>query len=72
MGMTVTPDGQVHYYAKRGVEKLTSADYLYSSWPYGYHAENFATMFYNVVNNDDGRSWSTKWIVDDPAVYVLR
>lgn len=72
LGMSVTPDGQVHYYAKQGVANLTSADYLYSSWPYGYHAETFATMFYNVVNADNGRSWSTKWIVDDPAVYVFR
>ena len=72
LGMSVTPDGQVHYYAKKGVKNLTSADYLYSSWPYGYHAEKFATLFYNVVNNDDGRTWTTKWIVDDPAVYVFR
>jgi hypothetical protein len=71
LGMSVTPDGQVHYYAKKGVENLTSKDYLYSSWPYGYRAEKFATLFFNVVNNDDGRTWTTKWIVDDPAVYVL-
>ena len=71
LGMSVTPDGQVHYYAKKGVENLTRKDYLYSSLPYGYRAEKFATLFYNVVNNDDGRTWTTKWIVDDPAVYVL-
>ena len=71
LGMSVTPDGRVHYYAKQGVEDLTARDYLYSSKPYGFTAETFATMFYNVVNQDDGNTWSTRWIVDDPAVYTL-
>jgi hypothetical protein len=30
------------------------------------------TFFFNIVNNDDGRTWSTKWIIDDPELYVLR
>ena len=71
LGMSVTPDGQVHYYAKPGVEDLSSRDYIWSSFPYNYQAEQFATMFFNVVNRDDGRSWSTPWIVDEPALYVL-
>ena len=33
---------------------------------------NQITNFYNVVNMDDGRTWSTKWIVDDPKVFVTR
>ena len=72
LGMSVTADGRVHYYARRGVQDLTAQDYLYSSKPYGFTAERFATMFYNVVNKDDGYTWSTRWIVDDPAVYTLR
>jgi hypothetical protein len=72
LGMSFTPDGQVHYYAKPGVEKLTQKDYLRSSFPYGYNALQVNTFFFNVVNQDDGRSWSTEWIVDDPEVYVLQ
>jgi hypothetical protein len=70
-GMTFTPDGMVHYYAKPGVGKLTAADRLASTVPYGTKVENFNTIFFNVVNMDDGRTWSTEWIVDDPEIYVL-
>ena len=70
LGMSVTPDGQVHFYASEGVDKLTPADYLYSSFPYGYQAENFATQFFNICNRDDGRTISTPFIIDDPAIYV--
>ena len=71
-GMSFTPDGKVHYYASPGVDRLTQADYLTSNYPYGAKAKNFVTFFYNVVNMDDGRTWSTKWIVDDPRVFVMR
>jgi hypothetical protein len=70
LGMTFTPDGRVHYYAREGVGDLTSKDHLYSGFPYGYRCEQTSTFFFNVVNQDDGRSWSTRWIVDDPKVYV--
>ena len=70
-GMTFTPDGRVHYYAKPGVGKFSPADLLASTIPYGTKVENFNTIFFNVVNQDDGRSWSTEWIVDDPEIYVL-
>lgn len=70
LGMSYTPDGMVHYYAKAGVENLTEADHLTSQFPYGYRAQTFTTFFYNIVNWDNGRMWSTEWIVDDPAVYV--
>lgn len=72
MGMSVTPDGMVHYYAAPGVDDLTEDDYITSQLPYGYRAERFRTFFYNVCSADDGRQWSTEWIVDDPQVYVLR
>ena len=72
MGMSVTPDGMVHYYAAPGVDDLTEDAYITSQLPYGYRAERFRSFFYNVCSADDGRRWSTEWIVDDPQVFVLR
>ena len=72
MGMSVTPDGMVHYYASPGVDKLTEDDYITSQFPYDYRCERFRTFFYNICSADDGRRWSTAFIVDDPKVYVLR
>jgi len=71
-GMSFTPDGRVHYYASPGVDRLTQADYITSQSPYGARTNQFVTFFFNVVNPDDGQTWSTGWIVDDPEVYVLR
>jgi hypothetical protein len=70
--MSVTPDGMVHYYASPGVEDLTEDDYITSQFPYSYRAERFRTFFYNICSADDGRRWSTSFVVDDPKVYVLR
>jgi len=72
LGMSFTPDGKVHYYAKPGVEKLTAQDYLMSTFPYGYQALQVNTFFFNVVNQDDGRTWSTEFVIDDCEVYVLQ
>jgi len=72
LGMSVTPDGMVHYYAKPGVEELTEDDYISSQFPYDYRAERFRTFFYNICSADDGHRWSTAFIVDDPKVYLLR
>jgi len=72
LGMSFTPDGRVHYYGRQGVENLQASDHLYSSFPYGFKAERFATHFFNSVNNNDGRTWSTPIVIDDPAVYTLR
>lgn len=71
-GMSVTPDGRVHYYASPGVDDLTAADHLYTSFPYSYRAEYFATQFFNSVNTYTGRNWSTPFIIDDTSVYTLR
>lgn len=71
MGMSVTPDGQVHYYAKPGVEDLTQADYITSQFPYGYSAQKYRTFFFNVCNRSDGKTWSTPFVIDDPALYVV-
>lgn len=72
LGMSVTPDGMVHYYASPGIDELTEEDYITSQFPYDYRAERFRTFFYNVCSADDGRRWSTSFIIDDPKVYVLR
>jgi len=72
IGVSITPDGMAHYYASPGVDDLTPEDRLTSQYPYGYRAEAFKTFFFNVCSGDDGRTWSTAWVVDDPKVYVVR
>jgi hypothetical protein len=72
MGMSVTPDGMVHYYAKPGVDDLTEEDYITSQFPYDYRCERFRTFFFNICSADDGVRWSTAFIIDDPKVFVLR
>lgn len=71
LGMSFTPDGQIHYYASAGVEDLTADDYILSSYPYGYKALTFNNFFFNVANWDNGRTWSTPWVIDDPKIYVI-
>ena len=70
LGMSVTPDGMVHYYISKGVDDLTKEDYVTSQFPYGYKAEVFKTFFFNVCNRDDGRTKSTDWVIDDPEFFV--
>jgi hypothetical protein len=72
LGMSVTPDGMVHYYAAPGVDELTEDAYITSQFPYNYRAERLRTFFYNVCSADNGQQWSTSFIVDDPKVYLLR
>ncbi|MCH2115240.1 MAG: hypothetical protein MK171_10070 [Pirellulales bacterium] len=71
LGMSVTPNGQVHYYAKPGVEDLTAKDHLTSQFPYSYSAQRFRTFFFDVCNRDDGKTWSTPFVIDDPKLYVV-
>lgn len=68
-GMSITGDGRCHYFAKPGVGDLTSADYITSTLPYGIRGSYFNTIFFNVCSADNGQSWSTPWIVDDPQVF---
>ncbi len=70
-GMSFTPDGQVHQYAHAGIDDLTESDLLFSSFPYGNKTQLVDAFFVNVANLDNGRTWSTPWIIDDPAVYVV-
>ncbi|MBA3313176.1 MAG: hypothetical protein M3552_02325 [Planctomycetota bacterium] len=72
VGMTVNPNGSVSFYAKPGVENLTGADHIATTLPYGYQAERFSTLFFNITSANDGRTWSTPFVIDDPQVYVLR
>jgi hypothetical protein len=72
IGMSFTPDGRVHYFASPGVDDLTIRDHIASHIPYSYQAEQFNTMFFNITSRDDNKTWSTPWIIDDPAVYVRR
>ena len=72
IGMSFTPDGRVHYFASPGVDNLTYRDHIASYFPYGYQAQEFNTMFFNITSRDDGKTWSTPWVIDDAAVYVLR
>ncbi len=69
LGMSFTPDGKVHYYARKGVGNLTRADHITSQFPYGFRAERFQTIFFNIVSPDNGRTSSTEWIVDDPMLF---
>jgi hypothetical protein len=71
LGISMSANGMVHYYAKSGVDDLTANDYITSHYPYGYRCESFRSFFFNVVNGDDGKNWTTPWIVDDPKVFVL-
>lgn len=70
LGLSFTSDGQVHYYASEGVDDLTADDHIMSSFPYGMHCMTFNNFFFNVANWENGRNWSTKWIIDDPQVFV--
>ena len=72
LGMSFTPDGQVHYYAGPGVDDLTEEDYITSQYPYGFQCESFKTFFFNVCNGDDGKTWSTAWIIDDPTLFYVK
>ena len=72
IGMTVTPEGRFHVYIKQGVGNLTAKDHVSSTQPYGYSAERFSTIFFNITSANDGKTWSTPFIVDDPEVFVAR
>lgn len=70
LGMSFTADGQVHYYASPGIDGLTPEDHISSQFPYGFRAWHFETFFFDLIGGDDGRHWSTAWIIDDPSLYL--
>lgn len=67
-GMSFTPDGSVHYFAKPGVEELTGNDRISSQFPYSYRCEYLQAFFFNVCSGDNGQ-WSTPWIIDNAELY---
>lgn len=71
LGMSFSPDGQVHYYAHEGVEDLTAKDHLASQYPYGFRCEQLDNFFFDIVSGDNG-NWSTPWVVDEAALYYSR
>jgi hypothetical protein len=71
LGISFSEDGQVHYYAHQGVADLTAEDHLMSSYPYGERCLTMNNFFFNVANMDNGHTWSTPWVIDDPKVYVI-
>ncbi len=72
LGMSITPEGAVQFYAHAGIDDLRAEDMISSQFPYGFQAQRLQTFFFDVVNRDDGRSWSTDWIIDDPSLYYQR
>ena len=72
LGLSFSPDGMVHYFARPGVEELTMEDHITSQFPYGYKTEQLKTFFFNVCTQDDGKTWSTPWVIDDPKVYFIK
>ena len=72
LGMSFTADGQVHYYASPGVDDLTAKDHIASQNPYGFRCQRFETFFFDIIAADDGRTWSTPWIIDDASLYLAR
>lgn len=70
LGISVSDNGAVHYYARPGIEDVTIDDYITTQYPYNYKAETFRSAFFNVVNADNGKSWTTTWIVDDTYVFL--
>lgn len=72
LGLSFSPDGMVHYFASPGVDALTMDDHITSQFPYGYRTEWMKTYFFNVCTRDDGRTWSTPWVIDDPKAYFVK
>lgn len=70
LGMSFSANGAVHYYARPGVDNLTAADYIDSQYPYGYRCERFRNFFFNVVNGDNGKTWTTPFVIDDPKLFL--
>jgi hypothetical protein len=70
LGLSVTPDGMCHFYAREGIEKLTEKDHLASYYCYGFRAQRLDLFFFNVVTGDNGKTWSTPWVIDDPEFFA--
>jgi hypothetical protein len=70
LGISMTADGRSHFFAREGVGDLTADDHLGSYMCYNWRGVSFTTFFFNVMNFDNGRSWSTPWVVDNAFLHV--
>jgi hypothetical protein len=70
LGMSFTPDGMVHYFIRQGTEDLQSSDRVASVYPYNFQAVYFIDVFFDVFGSNDNQTWTTGWVIDDPAVYL--
>jgi len=72
LGMSVTPDGMIHYYASPGIDPLKPEDHLTSQYPYSFRAYQFRTFFFDVCNRNDGKTWSTPFVIDNAELHVVK
>jgi hypothetical protein len=70
LGMSFSPDGMIHYYAHAGVDDLTAEDRVASHRPYNFKTLYLIDCFFDVFGANNGQTWTTGWIIDDPAVYT--
>jgi hypothetical protein len=70
LGMGFSPDGRIHYFAAEGVDNLTVEDRIAVHHSYGFRCQNFRNAFFDVFSANNGRAWSTGWVIDDPTIYV--
>lgn len=70
LGMGFSPDGKIHFFASEGVDNLTIDDRLGVNHSYGFRCRKFRNAFFDVFNANNGRTWSTGWVFDDPTLYV--
>lgn len=69
LGLSVSADGVCHFYAREGTEPLRPQDRLASYRCYGFTCHRLDLVFFNVVTLDNGKRWSTAWIIDDPSFF---
>jgi hypothetical protein len=70
LGMGFSPDGRIHYFVSEGVDNLTIEDRIAVHHCYGFRCQKFRNAFFDVFNANNGSSWSTGWVFDDPTLYV--
>ena len=70
LGMSFTGDGMIHYYIRQGVGDLTASTRVASQFPYIFQCLYVIDVFFDIFGSNDGQTWTTGWIIDDPAVYL--
>ena len=69
LGMSFSPDGQIHYYASHGVDDLTADDYLDVAVSRTASAACRSTTSSSTwPTGTTAASWSTQWVIDDPKI----